>query len=140
MRRIVFAVGVLVLTLGVSVAFAKLREMECREWTGETLQGDYRFVIDSEAAVANVEWNPINEDWEKPLFATNPSWRKLWQDESGRKVVIYSINEGTNKGLLPVMILSIDFSSVNFAEYYPGAIWENEASVGSSESHCTRLD
>ncbi len=139
MRRTILAVSLFALIVGASEALAKSREMECREWVDSEFRGKYHFVVDSEIETVKVEWIPDKERYKK-LFEPDAPWRKLWQDDTGRKVVIYAVNKNEWQSWNPVRLFSLDFEGVRLHDYTLGGIAEADKVVSVIEHRCARLD
>jgi hypothetical protein len=123
MRRTILAISLFALIVGTSEAFGKLREMECREWIDREFRGRYHFVVDSDIETVKVEWVPHKED-NKKLFEPDAPWHKLWQNDTGRKVVIYAVNKNQWQSWYPIRFFSLDFEGVRLYEYTLGGIAE----------------
>ncbi len=112
MRQTILAISLIGLVVGVPDAFAKSRAMECREWMDHEFRGKYHFVVDSEIEIVKVEWIPDKED-SKKLFEPDAPWQKLWQDDTGLKVIIYTVIEKKRDWWPPVLVFSLDFGGVD---------------------------
>ena len=139
MRKTILAISLIGLVVGVPDAFAKSRVMECREWFDKEYMGKYRFFIDSESDTAKVEWITADEDY-KRTHETAAIWHKIWQDDTGRRVLIYAVNESETNWFAPVKVFSLDFGGVHFYTYALGGAAEESEVVTVITNECERLD
>ena len=74
------------------------------------------------------------------LFEPDALWQKLWQDDTGLRVIIYTVIENRRDWWSLVLLFSLDFGGVDFNDFELGGRAEESEIVSVIEHQCERLD
>jgi hypothetical protein len=132
--RIFVSVLMILIVVNAPPAFAKTRQMECREWLDGKYRGVYMIVFDLQTKSLSIAHQPEGQNF---LFGRKVNrWQLIWEKENN--VVFYGTDLEDWAG--PVKIISLDFGEARMFDYSIGGAIEGDIALSKLERHCHRLD